>query len=180
MTLGRPVDEDQRDRFFVEFQEAGAVTGYAVYRIVADPVDWGHRTMRLVELCAATPISYRPSRRAPVRSTSRSGGRCRTTAACEPCGRQSTLSCVWWTSRGLFRPGDTTTPATSPWRLPIHSATGTREPTGCRLADRMERRPWSAPTLPARSTASMSRSTCRRSARSTSVGFAPLVWRKSD
>jgi predicted acetyltransferase len=58
MTLGRPVDEDQRDRFFVEFQEAGAVTGYAVYRIVADPVDWGHRTMRLVELCAATPASY--------------------------------------------------------------------------------------------------------------------------
>ncbi|MGO9560054.1 MAG: GNAT family N-acetyltransferase [Acidimicrobiales bacterium] len=58
MTLGRPVDEDQRDRFFVEFQESDAVTGYAVYRIVANPTEWARRAVRLVELCAATPAAY--------------------------------------------------------------------------------------------------------------------------
>ncbi|MGO9195816.1 MAG: GNAT family N-acetyltransferase [Acidimicrobiales bacterium] len=56
--FGRAAEEDQRDRFFVEYEQDGAVLGYAAYRIVVDASGFRKRSVQVVELCARTPASY--------------------------------------------------------------------------------------------------------------------------
>ena len=56
--LGYQTEEDQRDRFFVQYEEGGSATGYAIYRIVTDTTGPPRRTLRVVDLCSLTPASY--------------------------------------------------------------------------------------------------------------------------